>query len=103
MHKVAILEEFDIYPQGKLQLGREVERFGLIAGPESVLCRIQIPRSCGEYPNDWFVLRNASLHGIKLKLYEEQSDGKILLPQWLLVDCFRQAWMNLKQKGFSND
>lgn len=101
-----ILLSFDLYPQGKIEIGYEPSRGGMSVGMNPIIAKITIPTDCGLYPDGWFPLSSQkSATKIKSDILAEEisSTKRYILPKWILLDCYEYHWKILYLKvGASN-
>jgi hypothetical protein len=95
--QIRIKFELQVYPHGKLLVGSLAYPTGMTVGTTFDLGKLVIPQSCGLYPDLWFPLdRHRSTIKLKNELMSSTIlDGdqeKIILPDWVLLCCFRSAW-----------
>lgn len=77
---------------GRVYYGRAKFEKGMRAGVEPLAIRIELPPGHGDCPTDWFYMRHTS----EVNLLTKLQDG--FIPDELWLECYRQAWLNLKHK-----
>lgn len=95
-----ILLSYNLYPKGTIEIGYESYKGGMSVGTTRIVARIQIPKDCGSYPDEWFPLEKKSMHSLKSELERNLSkDGLNLhIPDWILLDCYRYHWEILQRE-----
>tara|TARA_Y100000034_G_C6737173_1_gene326924 strand:+ start:450 stop:761 length:312 start_codon:yes stop_codon:yes gene_type:complete len=81
---------FDLYGGGRVYFGRASFGSGQRVGTAPIVARIEVPKSNGFIPSDWFVVRSFnSMHKINKEIEKTKTaDGLVFIPDWLRADCF---------------
>lgn len=95
----SILFSVPLYPKGYIHFGRGVYGGGMTVGTSPIMARLDIPSDCGDYPQDWFVV-SYERSIIKIKNSFKENDN--ILPESLLLDCYRYHYELLKNKSYEN-
>jgi hypothetical protein len=74
---------------GRVYYGR-AQISGQSVGTTPLAIRIDLPRGHGDCPRDWFYLSQTS----EVKLAKSLEEG--FIPDSIWIECYRQAWLNLK-------
>lgn len=89
-----IMFSVPLYAGGYIHFGRGVYSGGMTVGTSPIMARFDIPIDCGSYPQGWFVVeKDRSI--FKIKSFFKEKDN--MIPDWLLLDCYRYHYERLNQ------
>jgi hypothetical protein len=87
-----ILFSVSLYPKGFIHFGYGIRGGGMSVGTTPIMARLDVPSDCGTYPDGWFILDNFRSI-IKIKNSFQEKDN--IVPEWLLLDCYRYHYEKL--------
>lgn len=83
-----------LYPAGYIHFGYATYGGGMTVGTTPLMACIDVPIECGEYPRGWFRIEK-SWSLLKIRNFFKEKDN--MLPDWLLLDCYRYFYEKSKR------